>query len=502
MAIAQINRSRRKFANRIAMTMGLGIALAIAAPAMADLAKDKADCFTKQFTVPERTQACARVLETPDLTPEEKAEALYRHALGLYSDKKYAEALDRFKQAVTVKPDNGDYLSGLASAYRAKADFRQCIATYGKAIEVRPDRPRTYFLRGECHYRAEDFTSAIADFDKTQELKPNDTESLFLRGHAYAKANKPDRAVEDFSRLIGISRFHAAAHVSRAQLYEKLGDTARAIRDYRIALLLDPNWDQADEGVLRLAPTATLATPAEPIVHKTPAAKVVFSFIQVEAKDVPPKDDMEKAIADLAGWFNRPPLPTARRGSFFDLTVGPAESGDIFVTTSRVAAFPAINTPAEQKLALYRSIWPHVWPGPGNQRMVIAYDAAALDGLWPLKPGATAQGEAKVFVPKCPPGEDAARAALACPADQRADLGVARWKAGVLRWEQVVVPAGRFDAMVIRHEEEVELSFMGMNAKRKTVAHFWYAPALNWWVRRTTQADGQIATVELVEAKQ
>jgi len=498
MAIAQSNRLR-VLLHRVVLVISLGIGLT--APAWADLAKDKIDCLTSEAIVPTRTQACARALAIPDLTPADQAEITYRQALGLYGEKKYLEAIDQFKKATALQPNNGDYWSGLASAYRAKAEFRQCITAFTKAIEVRDPRWRTYFLRGECYYRAKDYTNAIADFDKAQELNPTELQPVYLRGHAYDAANQPQRAVDDFTKIIGLSRFYAAAYVSRGDVYTKLRDTARAVSDYRIAFLLDPNWGQAEEGIKNLMPIATLAAPAEPIVYKPPAAKTVFSFVQVEAKDVPQQDEMEKAIGDLAGWFNKPPLPTARRGTMFDLTVGDAEQGDLFVVTNRTTAFPAVNTPPQQKLALYRSVWPHVWPGPGNQRMVIAYDAAAIDALWPLKIGSTAKGEAKVFVPKCPPSEDAARAALACPTDQRTDLGVARWKADVLRWEQVVVPAGRFDTMVIRHEEEVELSFMGMNAKRKTVAHFWYAPSLNWWVKRTTQVDGQIATVELVEAK-
>ena len=481
--------------------VAMSLAIGWAAPAWADLAKDKTDCLTSESTGPARTQACTRALTIPDLTAQDKAEITYRQALGLYNDKKYNEAIEQFKRAAALQPNNGDYWSALASAYRAKADFRQCVIAFTKAIEVREPRWRTYFLRGECYYRAKDYTNAIADFDKAQELNPTELQPLYLRGHASANANQLDQAVTDFTKLIGINRFHAAAHVSRADLYAKQGDTARAIHDYRIAALLDPNWIQADEAVKKLAPVVKFTAPAEPVVYKTPPIKTTFSFIQVEAKDVPQQDEMERAIADLAAWFSRPPLPRARRGTMFDLTVGDTAQGDVFVITARTSAFPAVNTPPEQKLALYRSVWPHVWPGPGNQRMVIAYDAAALDGIWPLKIGATAKGEAKVFVPRCQAGDDAAHAALACPADQRVDLGVARWKADMLRWEQVVVPAGRFDAMVIRHEEDVELGIAGASMKRKTVSHFWYAPALNWWVKRTTQVDGQIATVELVEVK-
>ncbi len=102
----------------------------------------------------------------------------------------------------------------------------------------------------------------------------------------------------------------------------------------------------------------------------------------------------------------------------------------------------------------------------GDVEEPLQVDPAALDSLWPLKPGREAAFEA------------------------RRGPEVWRWELRVLEGEEITVPAGTFQTFVVQGVQTPELVRSPQTSA--TVLHaWWYAPAINSVVRfRTTYLTG------------
>ena len=69
---------------------------------------------------------------------DQKAEKLYNEGINFFDNQKYSDALAKFDEAITIKPQ------------------------FEKA----------YFNRGTVKYELKDYNGAIADFDKSIEIEP------------------------------------------------------------------------------------------------------------------------------------------------------------------------------------------------------------------------------------------------------------------------------------------------------------------------------------------
>ena len=118
-----------------------------------------------------------------------------------------------------------------------------------------------------------------------------------------------------------------------------------------------------------------------------------------------------------------------------------------------------------------------------------------------MKVGNKGKGAAKLFFigpdPLTPPAKF-----LGCkkPGD-KIPFGQINWSGGVVGREKVTVPAGVFNTVVVKFQEETEIVMMGRSRKRSVEITWWYAPSVRWWVKRTQIAEGDIVTNEAVSIK-
>jgi hypothetical protein len=132
----------------------------------------------------------------------------------------------------------------------------------------------------------------------------------------------------------------------------------------------------------------------------------------------------------------------------------------------------------------------HVPPSPAFTESTIAYtlDLPALEKLLPLTAGHRARIEVK--------GRTASRLGTAPTAPFLTGDLIGNLTVLIERREAVIVPAGRFDAIVIRHE--VTLEQPGMDNRTTVAARIWFAPALGWPVKKQQLDAKGAATAEAV----
>jgi tetratricopeptide (TPR) repeat protein len=106
--------------------------------------------------------------------PTVDAVAIYNQGVALMHEKRYAEAVADFEQAVRAKPEFAEAHNNLAYCLRQQgpANFREALAHYDKAIQLKPDLAEAYEYRGVLFVKMNRKNDADKDLARLQHLNP------------------------------------------------------------------------------------------------------------------------------------------------------------------------------------------------------------------------------------------------------------------------------------------------------------------------------------------
>jgi tetratricopeptide (TPR) repeat protein len=183
--------------------------LAVTWPASAASVQDAwKGCNARQALPAERIVQCSTVIDSRDVKPEYRAQALTARG--------FARMLQK--------------------------DFVGALPDFDAAIEQNPNLATAHYYRGALLAQS-DPDRAIADLNKAISINPKDADFFRERSSIYIKRQNYERGIADLTTAIGLAKNPKSEYFLRATAYEDLGDRDKAIADYRESLLLDPDND-------------------------------------------------------------------------------------------------------------------------------------------------------------------------------------------------------------------------------------------------------------------
>ncbi len=126
--------------------------------------------------------------------------ALYEEGLKLKEQKKTAEALEKFKKALSVKPDYTAALYEMGWCYNDLKEYNNAISTLRRARVGWPAVPKVYFELGYAFDKQDQTDSAISMYNKCLELKPDYTGALKQLGYIFYGKEDYSGALEKFRK--------------------------------------------------------------------------------------------------------------------------------------------------------------------------------------------------------------------------------------------------------------------------------------------------------------
>jgi stress-induced-phosphoprotein 1 len=191
----------------------------------------------------EAEEAARRAAETPEeraaREKKELAEATKQEGNGHYKKREFAEALDKYADALELDPSNMSISTNRAAVFYEMKDYDKCLEECDKAIEI----GRKYFCKftliakafarkGNAYMKKNMLDEAIENFENAQMESRTDAVKQKLK-----KCYKQKKLVEDAAYLNPEEGLKAKERGN--ELFKK-GDFPGAIKEYSDAIKRDP----------------------------------------------------------------------------------------------------------------------------------------------------------------------------------------------------------------------------------------------------------------------
>ncbi|MBN2190636.1 MAG: tetratricopeptide repeat protein [Candidatus Aureabacteria bacterium] len=201
----------------------------------------------------------------------------------LVSQKKYDQAIEKYRKAVEEMPDAIGPHYNLAKIYDVKQDYRNAIKEYEKVVEIEPSILDAYVAMGEIYrkmnyvgqgievlkkaieinpnliesrynlamfyFNIKDYNNAILQCHEIVEQDPGFTPASILLGTIYFNKKAYDKAAEAYEMVLQKDPDSEEVHHLLGTLYRAQKKYSAAIKEYKKVLDINPNNKEAKESI-------------------------------------------------------------------------------------------------------------------------------------------------------------------------------------------------------------------------------------------------------------
>jgi tetratricopeptide (TPR) repeat protein len=121
------------------------------------------------------------------------------------------EAVDHYRQTISINPNFADARVNLGNVYQMQGKYREAMNLYLQALELKPDNAGVHYNLGLMYDKEDDLDSAVAHYRSAIRLNPDYAEAFFKLGVALYKKNDLDGAINNFESVLRINPDNAAA---------------------------------------------------------------------------------------------------------------------------------------------------------------------------------------------------------------------------------------------------------------------------------------------------
>jgi tetratricopeptide (TPR) repeat protein len=154
--------------------------------------------------------------------------------LGMYND-----AIEAYRQAVSIQPEDYTSYSGLAIIYGGRLrKYKEAIEYMKKAIDLEPTEWELHMVLGTSYSAIGLYHEAIDSLNRSLKLKPNEAQTLNSIGLCYYNLGSYDEAIKNYKQAIKIDPNFALAHSNLGLAYHILKRYREAVESHEQACKL------------------------------------------------------------------------------------------------------------------------------------------------------------------------------------------------------------------------------------------------------------------------
>jgi len=186
-----------------------------------------------------------------ELCLKEYAANSYSIASNAFQSGDYEKAIAEYQK---INPKDSDVYIGIAASYQSLKDNQNALENYKKALELAPNNDDIAFYIASIYANMNDFVKAkeyinislsknslnVQAKELLKYINDKETESLLSYAVSLYEASKYSEAIEQFNRILDINSTNATVYYYRAMAYDGLNQYNKAIEDYKSTLKYAP----------------------------------------------------------------------------------------------------------------------------------------------------------------------------------------------------------------------------------------------------------------------
>lgn len=114
---------------------------------------------------------------------------------------RHQEAVDAFKEAIKVEPDNAEAYHILGIEYAKSGMYKEAAESHKQAIRIKPDCAESHYMLGLEYAGLDMFKEGIEPLKQAIRIKPDYAEAHHLLGFTYSILGDKGSALEEYKIL-------------------------------------------------------------------------------------------------------------------------------------------------------------------------------------------------------------------------------------------------------------------------------------------------------------
>ena len=172
---------------------------------------------------------------------EKEDDDLFEQGKSDYENEEYDKAIEIFKKAVELNPD--DYLNWywLGRSYNDNEQYQEAINSGLKATQLNPDYAGNWFELGGAYRDNKQYQNAINSYLKATQLNPNDDEYFVSLGWVYYDMELYKDAMQSFIEALKLNASNSNAYYGIGKIFMESSQYDKAKDAIKKAIELNPN---------------------------------------------------------------------------------------------------------------------------------------------------------------------------------------------------------------------------------------------------------------------
>ncbi len=188
-------------------------------------------------------------MDWSELGWDRKAQAYVNLGKSYQGVKDYPAALEQFRKAMEISPNNVIAYGGLGRCYYEMEEYRTAVKYLEKAISLHTKESVDYVNLGHSYNELEEYSKAKEAFLKALKLDNENADAYDGLGTAYRNMGEKERAIDCYTKVIEFTKDKEKlfyAYLFRCTCNVSLQRTREALRDANKALEVE--WDDGGSG--------------------------------------------------------------------------------------------------------------------------------------------------------------------------------------------------------------------------------------------------------------
>lgn len=159
--------------------------------------------------------------------------------------KKFDEAMDLFRKALVLVPNDENALWGMGTILTFVGEHNKSLKWYKKLMEAHPENLRYAFEYGNVQLRAEKIQEGMRTIGEVMGKTDQFDSFLVHMGDLYNQSNMNEEALVAYDNYLDKFRSDFVAWTKRGLVLKKMDKKKKANESFRKALSIKPNYEMA-----------------------------------------------------------------------------------------------------------------------------------------------------------------------------------------------------------------------------------------------------------------